>query len=102
MRLLLQLWRFGVGLDILMQSPERRVTIWFGLHGWYRGYRMEIEFYKQPMSQKQFHVHLPWLHLNNNMMQHVEEEWSPEIGGTRVVVKSLISGKIFGKVIGAR
>lgn len=103
MRIIIELWRSALGLEILSQNLALRCLIYFGLHlGLYR-WSSHIEIYRTHHESLSFNIHLPFFDLNNDTTQRndVTDTVSTEYGdGYKMSIKPAIVGHLFRWKIG--
>ncbi len=97
MRIILELWRSALGLEILSQNHMIRALIYFGLHlGLYR-WSSHIEVYRPYHESLAFNIHLPFFTLNNDTTRKtVNDERAGE--GYVKVVNAVVGRIMFWKI----
>lgn len=98
MRIIIELWRSALGLEIFSQNLALRCLIYFGLHlGLYR-WSSHIEIYRTHHESLSFNIHLPFFDLNNDTTRKTVNDDKMGEGYAKVVNE--IVGHLFRWKIG--
>jgi len=99
MELYLSIWQFHFALSILVRAWELGAFRYMCLEIRFRQWRIGIQLLREDRGGFRFRIHLPFIHIANDVQRKVIKRYVPEEGVEMSFAVPVITGKIFGKVI---
>ena len=89
-------WRIGFGFEVWREQIELASFAYLFLRLWFRGHELVIDLYRTRKGLFGFHINLPFLSLNNDVVQKSVSTGTDPM--YRIV--PVVTGKVLGRKIG--